>query len=78
MRTCRPEPTPLLKEIRGLKDVTIQGNMITLLSQSGVNNLEDIIRVAGEYGIKSIQSETPTLEDVFLTLTGKTLRDKEA
>jgi ABC-2 type transport system ATP-binding protein len=78
VRANRPELIENLKKISGIKDVTAQENIITLLSQSGVNNLEDIIRVAGEYGIKSIKSETPTLEDVFLTLTGKTLRDKEA
>jgi ABC-2 type transport system ATP-binding protein len=66
-----------LRNIKGIKDVIAEGNKITLLSQSGANNLEDIIRVAQSYKIVSIQSDTPTLEDVFLTLTGKTLRDEE-
>ena len=60
-----PRTDPSIKGNTRYKRLTIQENMITLLSQSDVNNLEDIIRVAGEYGIKSIQSETPTLEDVF-------------
>jgi ABC-2 type transport system ATP-binding protein len=67
-----------LRQIDGIKDVSADGNKVTLLSQSGVNNLEEVIRVAEANGIRSIQSETPTLEDVFLTLTGKSLRDKEA
>jgi ABC-2 type transport system ATP-binding protein len=72
-----PELIQNLRSIKGMKDVLIEGNSITLLSQSGANNLEEIIKSAQNYGIKSIQSETPTLEDVFLTLTGKTLRDEE-
>lgn len=78
VKTFRPELTQDLKNIEGVKDASAADNKITLLSQSGVNNLEEIIRIAGEYGIRSIQSEKPTLEDVFLTLTGKMLRDKGA
>ena len=66
-----------LRNVSGVRDVIATDNKITLLSQNGANNLEEIIEMAQGYGIKSIQSETPTLEDVFLTLTGKTLRDEE-
>lgn len=66
-----------LKCIDGIKEVLNEGNKITLLSQNEADNLEDIIKIAQGYGIKSIHSEIPTLEDVFLTLTGKTLRDEE-
>ncbi len=61
-----------LKNIEGVKDVSNKGKIITLLSQSGVNNLEEVIRVAEAYGIRSIQSETPTLEEYFSSrLQGK-------
>lgn len=66
-----------LRNVKGIRDVQVTDSRITLLSQTGANNLEEIIRVAQNWGITSIQSETPTLEDVFLTLTGKTLRDEE-
>lgn len=66
-----------LQSVHGVKDVLGEGNKLTLFSQNGANNLEEIIKMAEGNGIKSIQSETPTLEDVFLTLTGKKLRDGE-
>lgn len=78
VKNSSPELAQNLRNINGIKDVVADGNKITLLSENGSNNLEDIIRMTEIYGIKSIQSETPTLEDVFLTLTGKTLRDEEA
>lgn len=73
-----PELVQNLRNINGIKDILSVGNKLTLLSQNGANNLEDIIKMTEDYGIKSIQTETPTLEDVFLTLTGKALRDEEA
>jgi ABC-2 type transport system ATP-binding protein len=72
-----PQLIQNLRNLKGIKDVISENNRITLLATSGANNLEDIIKVTQGYGIKSIESETPTLEDVFLTLTGKTLRDGE-
>jgi len=66
-----------LRNVSGIRDVLSTDNKVTLLSQTGASNLEDIIKTSQNYGIISIQSETPTLEDVFLTLTGKTLRDEE-
>lgn len=76
VKNSSPELIQNLRRIKGIKDVLAAENRITLLSQSGVSNLEEIIKVAQSYSITSIQSETPTLEDVFLTLTGKALREE--
>lgn len=77
VKKSSPELIQNLRNVKGIRDVLVDENNITLLSQAGVNNLEEIIKIAQGCGITSIQSETPTLEDVFLTLTGKTLRDGE-
>lgn len=77
VRKSSPELCDRLREISGIKEVILEGNKIILLIQSGSNNFEEIIKMVESYGIKNIQSETATLEDVFLTLTGKTLRDEE-
>jgi ABC-2 type transport system ATP-binding protein len=77
VKKLSPELIQNLRSEKGIKDVIVEGNKLTLLSQSGANNLEEILKAAQSSGIISIQSETPTLEDVFLTLTGKTLRDEE-
>jgi ABC-2 type transport system ATP-binding protein len=77
------EPTPALMEelgrIAGVKQVTRQGTGLSIVSQAGVQNLDRIISCAqAAGGVRSIRTEKPTLEDVFLTLTGKKLRDGEA
>lgn len=77
------DPSPrLLEDIRrvaGVKDVKAQGARLTIVSQAGSGNLNQLIACAqASGGVRSINAEKPTLEDVFLALTGKSLRDGEA
>ena len=77
------DPSPrLLEDIRrvaGVKDVKAQGARLTIVSQTGSGNLNQLIACAqASGGVRSINAEKPTLEDVFLALTGKSLRDGEA
>jgi len=77
------DPSPrLLEDIRrvaGVKDVKAQGARLTIVSQAGSGNLNQLIACAqASGGVRSINAEKPTLEDVFLALTGKNLRDGEA
>lgn len=46
-------------------------------SDTGVNNLNRLIRYFMDKGIeiRSLQEQAPDLETVFLTLTGRSLRD---
>jgi ABC-2 type transport system ATP-binding protein len=73
--------TRLLEDIRrvgGVKDVKSDGARLTVVSQAGSGNLDRIISCAQSAGgVRSIAAEKPTLEDVFLALTGKSLRDGE-
>ncbi|MGY3717467.1 ABC transporter ATP-binding protein [Sutcliffiella cohnii] len=57
--------------------VTSKENQVIILAPREVNVLEDIFQIAKdtEAVIKGIQIKTPTLEDVFLHLTGRVLRD---
>lgn len=66
-----------LKKAPGVKDIIIHGNKLTVISGKDSNNLSLIIDCIIKQGIKvlSINMEKPTLENVFLTLTGRTLRD---
>jgi ABC-2 type transport system ATP-binding protein len=67
-----------LQQITGVKQVLCQGTKVTIISQSGSGNLDRVISVAKRAGgVRSVTAERPTLEDVFLTLTGKQLRDME-
>ncbi len=66
-----------LEKIAGVMKVIVSGNRITVISAAGSGNLDRIISLVKEHaGLLGIQSEKPNLEDVFLTLTGKQLRDE--
>ncbi len=76
------EPTDLLVEklrkLEGVKQVSLKGKEILIISQVGAGNLDRALSIAKDFGgIYSVSAEKPTLEDVFLTLTGKRLRDGE-
>ena len=69
-----------LKELRGnlkVKNADQKGNSITLMVQKDCDILSDIFEAASRNGVKlkSLDIKTPTLEDVFLYLTGRGLRD---
>lgn len=66
-----------LKEIKGVNTVTVEENIIKIISQAEINNLNQIIQFFINHGleIRSLQEQAPNLETVFLTLTGRNLRD---
>lgn len=67
-----------IRKLPGVKEVSRQGRYIRIISEVESGNLDQILALSKEYGgVKNISSERPTLEDVFLTLTGKQLRDEE-
>lgn len=63
------------------EDVRIQSVIVIddgyRVTSSGANLFEPLLSLANECGVKvqGIEVQTPTLEDVFLHLTGRTLRD---
>ena len=69
--------TDALKAIKGVTDVEITENLIKVHSSADMNNLDKIILYFTEniIPIKNIESKNPNLESVFLTLTGRKLRD---
>lgn len=66
-----------LKDINGVLSVEIFENTVKITSSKEVNNLDKIIIyfTSNNITIKNIESKTPDLETVFLTLTGRKLRD---
>ncbi|MFC4620509.1 ATP-binding cassette domain-containing protein [Camelliibacillus cellulosilyticus] len=69
-----------LKEISGVKEVQIdtEENLIKVNSGADVNNLNHILQFFINSGIeiRAVEEKAPNLETVFLTLTGRNLRDK--
>lgn len=66
-----------IKKLQGVRECSNEGNVITVISNKNSKNLSKIIDIINEADseIMSINIEKPTLEGVFLTLTGRTLRD---
>ncbi len=60
-----------------VEDVTFQNNTLRIVYKKGKNNLVELMEYLKKKKIKynKIFSERPTLNDVFLELTGKELRD---
>ena len=75
--TPTPTLTGLLEMIAGVKSVTLVGNVYTIVSNLNSGNINRITEVASQNGgIAGITENVGTLEDVFLTLTGKKLREE--
>ena len=66
-----------IKEFKNVDEVEYNGNMLFITYKNGKNNLVDIMEYLKKEKIKynKLYSERPTLNDVFLELTGKELRD---
>lgn len=66
-----------LKKINGVIGVSIDENKVKIDSRKEVMNLDKIILYFTEnnISIKNLESKVPDLETVFLTLTGRKLRD---
>ncbi|MCL2633008.1 MAG: ABC transporter ATP-binding protein [Oscillospiraceae bacterium] len=76
------EPSPSLpeniKKIQGVKSCDVDGRNLTIISKSDSQNLARILEVATPFIILGVSANRPTLEDAFLSLTGKKLRDGDA
>lgn len=66
-----------LKKINKVKETAFENGKLTVTSESNSANLGEIINSISGSGceILSLNIQKPTLETVFLTLTGRTLRD---
>lgn len=66
-----------IKELKNVDEVKYDGNILIITYKKGKNNLVEIMEYLKKDGIRynKIYSERPTLNDVFLELTGKGLRD---
>ena len=64
-------------ELEHVDFITYSGNSLLITYKGGKNNISDMVEFLKKNNIKynKIFSERPTLNDVFLELTGKELRD---
>ncbi len=66
-----------IRELKNVDEVTYDGNILLITYKKGKNNLVELMDYLKKESISynKIYSERPTLNDVFLELTGKELRD---
>jgi len=71
------EHIKMLNVIPNVTNVEYAENLLTIKSKSGNSNLTKVVNFINENNISygKIYSELPTLNDVFLEITGKALRD---
>lgn len=72
-----PELFTKLSEIEGVQQATAEEHSLKLIIPKGTRLLAALFHEAERYGaqVVNVNVQTPTLEDVFLRLTGRKLRD---
>lgn len=68
----------MVRELKNVYSVSYGNNTLKVEAGAGKHNVIDIVNLLQDkgYKMKKIFSEQPTLNDVFLELTGKQLRDE--
>ena len=78
VRDIAPKLKADILKIQGVIGCDEDGRMLKITSEPGSQNLARILECAAPYVVLSASALRPTLEDTFLALTGKKLRDREA
>lgn len=73
----KPEALEGLKKLSDIRGVELRENTLTVLLKGSQNKLQEIIEILIKHAVKihGIDIKEPNLEAVFLSLTGKSLRD---
>ncbi|GEN44479.1 ABC transporter ATP-binding protein [Alkalibacillus haloalkaliphilus] len=66
-----------VKEIEGVRKVEVSGEEINIIAKKASNIVSELVNVGERHQVQilNFQMENPSLENVFLHLTGRTLRD---
>ncbi|MEC2078667.1 ABC transporter ATP-binding protein [Metabacillus fastidiosus] len=79
LRTLENIDLEQLKDIKGIRAIQAdeETNTIKINSEVEVNNFNNIIQyfISKDIELRSLEEKAPSLETVFLTLTGRNLRD---
>jgi ABC-2 type transport system ATP-binding protein len=77
VRLARPEPQETLKNLEGVSECRILGDSYILQCQRPPQAIVSLVKYLESTGneLVSLEIATPSLEDVFIELTGRRLRD---
>ena len=58
-------------------DISISGNKLSLINKNPVTSVESILKTVREHNLKvnSLQLRKKSLEDIFISLTGRSIRE---
>ena len=76
VRISSQEKLQQLRSIPEIKEVALQDNEYHIVVPGGITVFDKIIAILADQTIVNVNSKQPNLECVFLTLTGKQLRDE--
>lgn len=73
------EASQLLEKFKGVKNVKLHDGVVDINIENAEKMISEIVTMLSKknISIESINIHTPTLEDVFLYFTGKTIREEE-
>jgi ABC-2 type transport system ATP-binding protein len=77
VRLARPEPQEILKNLEGVSECRILGDSYILQCQRPPQAIVSLVKHLEAQGneLVSLEIATPSLEDVFIEMTGRRLRD---
>ncbi|WP_030792290.1 ATP-binding cassette domain-containing protein [Streptomyces sp. NRRL S-920] len=81
LETSDPSSTATTAErLPGAREITVDGSTVRFRVPLGGSVLPGLLRELdrNQISVMSVQTHRPTLDDVFLTLTGRSLRDTDA
>ncbi|WP_029452196.1 ABC transporter ATP-binding protein [Clostridium algidicarnis] len=66
-----------IKAIKGIKECEVEENLLNITSEKNKVGISSILTIIEQSGVEilSVNIEKPTLESVFITLTGRKIRD---
>jgi len=78
-RSAASHLADLARHLRGAREVTVTGDEVSVRVTDGPGSLPELVRAAEAAGarIATAQVHRPTLDDVFLSLTGRSLRESD-
>ena len=76
VRDMAPTLQEGIRKVQGVLSCEVEGKTLRVTSTAGSHNLARIIECATPHTILGIEARRNTLEDAFLAMTGKKLRDE--
>lgn len=64
-----------LKKLADVKEASLNESRFQIVTYAGANIMDKLIATLSPFTIRNVGNNEPSLEDVFLSLTGKSLRD---